>query len=185
MLRHHLHNQPLHRLLTIPDMLPCQLQITIPQPAQHLIQPRIAPRQSRLNLPQAIRPTLINSLHLWIGWCSRHAFAPLLPIRFLPLCNSNEQRATTRKRTLTKNPGYSKRGQHTRRGLSDVWSGEQERYGVSLQALGESSAYQLMHIDKLLRPSVEAGSPCPPPIMNFDDRSGESYPLRCLRPRVL
>src|SRR5258707_15125369 len=28
-----------------------------------------------------------------------------------------------------------------RRGLSDVWSGEQERYGVSLQALGESSAY--------------------------------------------
>src|SRR5260221_13181612 len=27
-----------------------------------------------------------------------------------------------------------------RRGLSDVWSGEQERYGVSFQSLGEPSA---------------------------------------------
>jgi hypothetical protein len=49
-------------------------------------------------------------------------------------------------------------------GLNDVWSGEQERYGVSLQALGESSAYQLMHINKSLRPTVGADLSRTPPI---------------------
>src|SRR5215469_4150215 len=50
MIRYKLLNNPLQRLLPIPDMLAYQLQITIPQPTQNLIQPRITPWQSRLNL---------------------------------------------------------------------------------------------------------------------------------------